>query len=282
MLFRFLLTFVVFLVCYQAKGETLTCTVISRVPFTISAPGTYCLVNDLDTSQNGGGAIVINASNVRLDCNGRTIRNKNSANSDVGIASGGRNGVSIENCGIDGFEEGIHFDVRSNSVSIRNNTVRNARTYGILTWGNSIEITGNSVIDTKYVSASRNYNQAIVASAYSPGVLSRDVVIRGNRVLGLSGTAQMQAIRVEYSTAPVIEGNHVGRLLPASTGYGFGIFTSATSRAVIKDNILTGSPSYPLSGIQSDATAICTGNVINGYRTSGIETCGLSGGNFSH
>lgn len=282
MVFRFLLAPVIFLLCFQAKAETLTCTVISSVPFTISTPGTYCLINNLSTSQNGGGAILINASNVKLDCNGRTITNKNSGNSDVGIASMGRNAVSVENCGVDGFEEGIHFDVKSNMVSIRNNSIRNARTYGIIAWGNSIEIVGNSVIDTKYVSASRNYNQAIVVSAYSPGVLSRDVVIRGNRVLGLSGTAQMQAIRVEYSTAPVIEGNHVGRLLPTSTGYGFAIFTSSASRAVIKDNILTGSPSYPLSGIQSDSTAICTGNIINGYRTSGVPTCGVSGGNFSN
>lgn len=282
MFFRYLLIAMFCMACFQAKSETLTCTEISKLPFTISASGTYCLVNNLSTSQTGGGGILINAGNVTLDCNGRTISNTNPNNSDVGIASGKRTRVTVENCDINGFEEGIHFDTMSNMIKIRNNTIRNSKTYGILIWGNNVEIVGNSVIDTKYVSAFRNYNQAIVAAAYSPGILSRDVVIRGNRIIGLSGTAQMQAIRVEMSVAPIIENNHVGRMLPNSDGYAFGILTTSTSRAVIRNNVLTGSPSYSLSGIQTDSTAICADNIINGFRTTGTATCGVSSNNLSN
>jgi hypothetical protein len=274
-----LAAFLLLLACFDASAETLTCTEVNAIPFTITAPGSYCLTKDLATSQPGGGGILINASDVTLDCNDHLVRNSNNANEDVGIASGGRSGVTIRNCRIKGFQEGIHFDTRSYDITIRDNEVLNSGTYGIVVWGSKVQILDNSVLDTKYASTVRDYNQSIVVTAYEPGVLSRDVVVRGNRVLGLFGTSVMQAIRVDMATSPLIQNNHVGQLVPKTGGRAYAIMTSGAVNPLISGNILTSTAAIQATGIASESSSVCLDNVIVGLRASGLDACGLSQGN---
>jgi hypothetical protein len=261
-----------------AHAETLVCTGITAIPYAISAPGAYCLAQDLATSQSGGGGIVINASNVVLDCNGFGISNTNDGNGDVGVATSGRSGVTVANCRVTGFNEGIVFGAKSATGTIRDNTVRNAAASGIVAWGRDVQILGNSVIDTKGGGTGLDYSHGIVVSAYAPGTPSRDMVVRGNRVVGLSGVANPYAISVVSSISPVIEDNHVGRIWPKSGGLGYGILVgSDATRGVVRNNVLTSSTAYPVAGIvggDGSSTTLCSGNVVNGFRSS-IEGCAV-------
>ena len=55
-------------------AETVNCTAITSVPFTISSPGIYCLTQNLNQTDAETSAIQIDASNVVLDLNGWTLR----------------------------------------------------------------------------------------------------------------------------------------------------------------------------------------------------------------
>jgi hypothetical protein len=264
---------------HQAHAETLVCTEISSIPATIATPGHYCLAKNLSTNQAGGGGILIKAHYVKLDCNGHMISNGNAANEDVGIASNGNTGVTVENCRIKGFQEGIHFDVRSYDLTIRNNVIASAKTYGILAWGSKVRIEDNTLLDTRYVSDVRDYNQAIYVAPYEPGNPSRDIVVRGNRVLGLSGTLNMQAIRVQMAIAPLIQNNHVGGMSPKAGGNAYAIMLDSTTNAVVTGNTLTGVGSANTTGVSSDSTSLCANNIIIGLKTSGLQWCGLQQGN---
>src|SRR5207249_2839952 len=49
------------------------CTPISSLPYSITAPGKYCLSGDLSISDSTSAAITISASNVLLDLDGYTL-----------------------------------------------------------------------------------------------------------------------------------------------------------------------------------------------------------------
>lgn len=64
----------VLLAAAPVLAETVNCTAITSVPFTISAPGIYCLTQNLNQTDPETNAIQIEASNVVLDLNGWTLR----------------------------------------------------------------------------------------------------------------------------------------------------------------------------------------------------------------
>jgi hypothetical protein len=86
-------------------AQAVTATPITAVPFVISAPGNYFLVSDL-TSSAPGVAITIDANEVVLDLNGRSLKAAGAAASpNIGIAIAVLNheDVIIQNGDIDKF-----------------------------------------------------------------------------------------------------------------------------------------------------------------------------------
>ena len=64
-----------------ARAEVTICNEITSVPFTITAPGIYCLKQNLVNTTDPApaylaGAIEIEADNVTVDLNGFTLSNK--------------------------------------------------------------------------------------------------------------------------------------------------------------------------------------------------------------
>jgi hypothetical protein len=274
---RLLATGLLLLAVSGARAETVNCTEITSLPYSIPAPGAYCLAHDLSTAQQTGGSILIDASNVVLDCNGHTIANTYANNGTMGIATSGRSGITVANCGVTGFYQGIVFSIETTNSTIRGNTIRKSSWAGIVSWGRDIRILDNSVIDTGMYSP--GYNLGIYVVGFASGKPSRDMVVRGNRIVGVSGAMHSTAIGVDDSISPIIENNQIGRIWPASGGTGYGIKLDAdSSRAVIRNNLLTGSRSYPAVGVSGNATAICAGNTLNGFRDD-IEGCGVDAGN---
>lgn len=100
-------------------AETINCTAITSVPFTISAAGIYCLTDDLDyTTGSAAAAIQIDASHVVLDLNGWSLKGE----STYGVAAGPDvRHVTVKNGTIRGFVTGVYlgnpFDTDSGRTS---------------------------------------------------------------------------------------------------------------------------------------------------------------------
>src|SRR4029077_269735 len=94
-------------------AQSVTATAITAVPFVITKPGNYYLPNDL-TFSGAGTAITINADEVNLDLNGRSLIAKGAATSPfvgIGIAVLNHEDVTIQNGDINGFGNvGVFFD----------------------------------------------------------------------------------------------------------------------------------------------------------------------------
>jgi parallel beta-helix repeat protein len=252
-----------------ARAETVNCTEITALPYSISTPGAYCLAQDLKTWQAGGSGIFINASNVTLDCNGHGLTDARTNSSDKGIWTIGRSSVTIANCRITGFSLGILLGNGSSNATIRGNTIRNATVAGMQLWGRDIRVLDNSVIDSKGSGA--NFIRGILVSGFDLNTPARDLVFRGNRVVGVWGY-RPTAMAIGNAIAPIIEGNHIGRIWTTTGGAGYGISLSPGARAVIRDNVLTGAPSYHVTAVSADDSTVCAGNMVVGFRT-GITGC---------
>jgi hypothetical protein len=280
---RHLAALVLLAACAQASAETLTCTEITSLPYTVSTGGTYCLSHHLSHSSTSGAAITIKASNVRLDCNDHALINTATSGTAIGLYAAARSNVVVENCRIKGYHEGIRFDPQSSDVVIRNNIIQKPRHLGIIVWASRAQVLNNQIIDQHYSSTSQDYNQAIYMAPYSTasGSTSRNVVIQGNKVLGIGGTLNMQAIRIDNADSPLVSGNHIGSLVPKSGGKAYGILINNSKKAVIKGNVITSDPSVNLSGMgfASGTDAVCVNNMLSGARFVGLSSCSLSQGN---
>ena len=69
--------------------------------------GTLVIVSDTQLNKDHFGDIVIGASNVTLDCKGHTVSGPGTGSPYYGILLDGTTGVTIRNCKITAFENGI-------------------------------------------------------------------------------------------------------------------------------------------------------------------------------
>ncbi|MEG3788715.1 right-handed parallel beta-helix repeat-containing protein [Lysobacter sp. CCNWLW3] len=124
-------------------------TVLTPDVITISESGSYCL------NANRDRPILITASQVELDCKGRTVsRRPDSTSEYIGIRADLGDGVTIRNCRVDGYRSGITMTVER-SAQLINNTVLNSTEIAIGVAGSrdpgppGIRLTGNRVIGYK-------------------------------------------------------------------------------------------------------------------------------------
>jgi parallel beta-helix repeat protein len=110
---------------------------------TILCPGFY---NIPDSGAEG--VIIINASDIVLDCNGATL-NGTMTGSDYGIYSRGFDNVTIKNCNVMNYLAGIELEMSSNSTITNNNLSLNR--YGIyLFYSDYSIITSNTANSNRY------------------------------------------------------------------------------------------------------------------------------------
>jgi hypothetical protein len=108
--------------------ETLLCHVYVRTaPFIISAPGHYCLVGDVKTSQTTGNAITVAADDVVLDLNGFSLDGSAAGTGTRanGIFTFDRRRITVRNGTVRGFFDGIQLGAGGAGVS--NLTVERVR-----------------------------------------------------------------------------------------------------------------------------------------------------------
>jgi hypothetical protein len=100
-------------------AQGVTATPITTTPFTITAPGNYYLPANLTVATGTG--ITVNASQVVIDLNGRSI---NSSGGSIGILVNSHEEVTIQNGDIDDFTAankfGIIFNATANGQNQKN------------------------------------------------------------------------------------------------------------------------------------------------------------------
>jgi hypothetical protein len=105
--FAVLAGMVTWLIAAPARAQLADCIAIPSSPFTINAPGTYCLTSDLNVSLANGEAITIGSGNAVLDLNGHTLINLVGTPSAIGIYAVGGVNLTIRNGTVEGFSEGV-------------------------------------------------------------------------------------------------------------------------------------------------------------------------------
>jgi hypothetical protein len=97
---------------WPAQAETVNCTPITAVPFTIPAAGTWCLAQDVNATLASGKAITIAANNVVLDLNGHRLANvaAGPGTEASGVYAFQRTNITIRNGTVRGFKYGILLD----------------------------------------------------------------------------------------------------------------------------------------------------------------------------
>ncbi|HYZ73941.1 MAG TPA: hypothetical protein VE641_12730 [Chthoniobacterales bacterium] len=99
---------------------------INALPFTINVSGNYYLPANLTANLATGSAITVNASEVTIDLNGRSLINIAPTNQANGIFVNDRHVVTIQNGDIVGFGIGVFFSPNSVDDN-RKNTALNLR-----------------------------------------------------------------------------------------------------------------------------------------------------------
>ncbi|TMK14925.1 MAG: hypothetical protein E6G72_00930, partial [Alphaproteobacteria bacterium] len=137
----------------RAASSYDNCVGYIDAPNFIPKPGTWCLRQNLVTSITSGAAIEINADHVTIDCNGFVLDNSPGGprTGATGVASYGYSGITVRNCAIQGFANGISVIGGTSAKGghvIENNRVRQSRASGISVEGYGSVIRDNIVANT--------------------------------------------------------------------------------------------------------------------------------------
>ena len=137
------------------QAETTNCTAITSVPYTITAPGIYCLTGNLETAMTRGHAITIDTNNVVIDLNGRKLGGGSAGpgTGAYGIYSMQRKNITIKNGTIRGFKIGVFLGDSSPYTTSQGHIIEDIRadmnTYvGFWVDGRGNIIRNNQVVDT--------------------------------------------------------------------------------------------------------------------------------------
>ncbi len=219
-------------------GEPNCDTFVDSAPHTISAPGHYCLAQNLAYATASGSALTIDADLVVLDLRGYTIAGSAGAGSTaMGIRVSNQSNVTIRYGTVRGFYTGIAFDgsyaVASNSKNLVEDIQTDANTrFGI--WfsdlGANNAVRNCRITDTGGTTVSSSYTAGLwLQSADS---LALDNVISGTRPAGAGTTLFWLRLTARGRAID----NQVMNAVSGSSSYCF-YFSFG---AIYKDNIASG------------------------------------------
>jgi hypothetical protein len=276
------------------RAETMDCQALT-VPTTITVPGHYCLVAD-STQAFSLWAIAIAADDVVLDCNHHRLRNTDAASAWPGIRAEDRHRVTVRNCVIDGFHDGISFGnngAGNADVSLLGNQVLNFRQQGMVLWGSSFRVEGNRISQ-----GLGNDNGGIVGiylisfDQKGAGTVIRDNVISGLRPPPGDPANDVMGIFLANVQNTEISGNVISDLHARTNHCAWAVYGSGAVGVLATGNTLQsalqpeaapydGTPCGGISlfgTVEQQATNVCRDNVVGHFNTD-ITGCGVSDAN---
>ncbi len=254
-----------------------SCTnVITTLPATISKSGTWCLKQDLTTSALGGTAIMINANDVTLDCNGYKIDGANAGvdTKMFGIRGGDRLNVTVRHCMVRGFYVGMYlYGANGGGHLVEDNRFDVNRYIGMQVEGDGSIARRNIVTDTGGSTALNSFG---IYGRYTMDLLDNTVSTVFIRA-GLYGATY--GIYATDNLGGSVSGNRVRQVLKAGTGSPRALQTTYSGRITVQGNDLIGNGSAARVGLGCHGTnSRARNNVISGFTTA-MSNCGDAGGN---
>jgi hypothetical protein len=196
-------------------------TIISSVPYTISAPGTYVLGSNLTYSSAAGAAITILSSNVTLDLGGHYLYFPGTPTSNVGVYVHNAGNVIIQNGIIAVFRYGVYVEHTGGTALNSGNIVQNLRLTNV-----NIGV----VLSTVAGSIVRNNQITPLTSNHGTGIDSEGAggnLISGNVISGFG--AGVFSGGDNYSLENMVSNCGFGFFLSASDKYRFNTTFNCTT-----------------------------------------------------
>jgi len=252
-------------------AETVNCTAITAVPYTITTPGVYCVTQKITSNLASGAAITINANNVVLDLNGFAIGN---------IAAGPATGAA-----------GIYAVDRQN-IRLRNGIVRGFNFGVALLDGTSVGLTtaNSSGHIVEGITADHCYAVGIaVQGPYSTVKFSSVYATTGSANSSTAGGAA-SGISVDNAPGGIVRNNQVfdtdcSNGCTVGTGIAAGIEIGSSPSSQVSGNTVTNSTLPTVANSVAIAVDMTTtnifvqGNVLANWNT-GITFGSLSSGKY--
>ncbi len=261
-----------------ARAEITICTEIASVPFMITAPGIYCLkqnlVNTTDpTPAYLAGAIEIEADNVTVDLNGFTLSNDiaGPANRMNGVVSFNRNNITVRNGHVDGFAQAVLLGgMFARRSTIENISANNSNHTGLFAVGADSKIRNNHVTGAGPDDGDSAAHGIVL-------VFGENSVVEGNVVSSITETDAAAGIGLGFCQSVSVRDNTIYNIKDATQKNGISLHT--VTRAAIQNNRIinndTGNAGIADLGFSSQIA--CMGNAVSGFSpaTSG---CSVSAG----
>jgi Calx-beta domain/Right handed beta helix region len=215
------------------------CAPILAIPFSIQAPGIYCLARNATTRMRSGTAVLVAADGVTVDLGGFKLAGTAGLKAQaVGIASEGRKNVTVRNGTVRGFLAGVVLRQAPPFLVSQGLLVQNVKalsnTYsGIWVEGADSEVAQCTVSSTGRGTSFGPDHDAMGIAAVGPGV---QIVANAVTATYGSGRGNGYGIGVTSGDAAEVASNAVsGARSRATTG----ILIDASSSVAVNDNALS-------------------------------------------
>ncbi|KAF1718055.1 hypothetical protein CSC74_03930 [Pseudoxanthomonas yeongjuensis] len=268
--------------------------IVPNQTLTISNPGTYVLDQDLVLEGPYHTAVRILASDVTIDCQGKSLRPASRAEGNEGVfIQAALTGVIVTNCVIEDFTFGIRGGVGGTGLQALNNDIRNTG-IGIHLAGNGTLIAGNRIVAMDYFLGPPDRGIGILLSSFdgTSDQPSTGAVIQDNVIVGIAGSQQAIGIEVVGSQEAKLLGNKILDLRvtgPDAMVHGISLRALyrwpkppgqdvLTTGTIIQGNELMirqhplNTFAYATDGIALEA-AECVGNLSIGFATPAFAGC---------
>ena len=289
----------IIVVCGIKIADRFTFHIIYRAPFTITEPGYYRVINNLNSNSHG---IIIASDDVVLDLAGFQINSigpNPSATGDAGIMINKQQNITIRNGTIKGFNYGIY---AGNIRDYGGNLFENLKLIRNLQMGICVA-SRNSVIRNNLISQTYGSGKEYTYGIYVEGP---GTIIKNNEVFGTyPSSGQSEGVGISLTNTgrgSLVEENVVANSKDLESGRSFGIWVGAidndnTAVGVINNritNMVVGiASSAAVNGVYRDNIVLDSqmnyfANTINmkdggnnfGDGYSGNQIKGLSGESF--
>jgi parallel beta-helix repeat protein len=249
---------------------------VTTAPFAISTPGVWCLNKNLAMGAASGSAIIINASNVVLDCNDYKVDGiaAGAATAAYGITASNRMNVTVRNCNVLGFQQGIRLAGTGGGHVVEDNRVDASTYVGILTSGD-----GNTLRRNQVINIGGSTTKLVAYGISATGVTD----VLDNTVAGVTATAGTESnafgIFTSNDAGGSVNGNRIRDVVRAGTKAAYGIYNVGAVRMVLRNNDVAGDGSSSSVGIRCGGTGNRVRNsTISGFATA-LSGCGDATGN---
>jgi len=226
-----------------AQAETINCTPIASLPYTISTQGVYCLKGNLGTDMAMGNAIEIATNNVVLDLNGFKLGGLAAGPSTwaTGIYADQRQNIVIRNGTVRGFFHGIFLGDYGSMTTSQGHLVEDIRadmnkSVGIWVRGQGNILRNNQIVDTGGSTVSTDFSFGIMVEGPGNRVINNDIYETKEQGTPAGATG----ISLHNGKSSVIENNRVGNQnLGTLETYGIYIEYDSDNTFVVNNRIAT-------------------------------------------